>query len=184
MLFYEKNVRLQRYSSIWLKDDWVALISPQALPRLLRSGVPRPAHATRAKLKPSVGRSLTATRYDMTASQSSLSQIDEYLCNPTFFYRKTIINNVFFSPFYQHREILHLKSLKLDILIDVFLSFIFLDWQKRHLQCARALVSRATRLQLQPACWQNYKTLKACVYWAIGHWHPHFLSPKMQKLTF
>ena len=37
MLFYEKNVGLQRYSSIWLKDDWVALISAptrSSLPKL------------------------------------------------------------------------------------------------------------------------------------------------------
>ena len=64
---------------------------------------------------------------DITVSQSCLIKIDEYLCNPTFFHKKTLINIDFFSPFYQQREILHLNSLKLDILIDVFLSFIFID---------------------------------------------------------
>ena len=33
---------------------------------------------------------------DITASQSALIKIDEYLCNPTFFHRKTIINIAFF----------------------------------------------------------------------------------------
>ena len=76
-------------------------------------------------LRPSVV-GVLARGADITASQSCLIKIDEYLFNPTFFLIKSIISSHFFSTLSFTDKFFFKFKFKLDRLIDLFLSYNFL----------------------------------------------------------